>query len=235
MNWLFASGGQSIGALASILPMNVQGWFLLGLTGINPLGLISLQSRGLSRVFSNTTVQKHQFFGAQPSSQSNSQEGDSYGIWRKVRCDWSRDPRIKERQLKQDWVVLLQMIPPQSNTPIGRWMGQQGVSALANKSSSIFTTWLEGCPGDRLHSCGRSVGLAQQQHTDFCSHSLHWSRGHTRCRGMWEWSLSVLSEEPDGNSKVSPSRKQSLPHTSSIALSSVKSWGTVSVRGYGSR
>ena len=69
MNQFFASGGQSIGdsASASVLPMNIQDWF--------PLGLISwifLQNRGLSRVFSNTTVQKHQFFGAQPSSQSNS-------------------------------------------------------------------------------------------------------------------------------------------------------------------
>ena len=62
-------GGQSTGASASasVLPMNIQGWFPLGLTG-----LISLQSKGLSRVFSNTTVQKHQFFGAQLSSQSNS-------------------------------------------------------------------------------------------------------------------------------------------------------------------
>ena len=54
---LFASGGQSIGAsvLASVLPMNIQGWFPLGLTC-----LISLLSKGLSRVFSSTTVQKHQ-------------------------------------------------------------------------------------------------------------------------------------------------------------------------------
>ena len=64
----FASGGQSIGvsASASVLPMNIQDWFSLGLTG-----LISLKSKGLSRVF-NTAVQKHQFFSAQPSSQSNS-------------------------------------------------------------------------------------------------------------------------------------------------------------------
>ena len=69
MNWLFASGGQSIGASASasVLPMNSQGWFPLGLTG-----LLSLQSKGLSRVFSSTTVQKHQFFGIQPSLWSNS-------------------------------------------------------------------------------------------------------------------------------------------------------------------
>ena len=64
-----ASGGQSIGVSAStsVLPVNIQDLFLLGWTG-----WISLQSKGLSRVFSNTTVQKHQFFSAQLSSQSNS-------------------------------------------------------------------------------------------------------------------------------------------------------------------
>ena len=64
MSQFFASGGQSIGvsASASVLPMNIQDWFSLGLTG-----LISLQSKGLSRVFSKTTVQKHQFLGAQLS------------------------------------------------------------------------------------------------------------------------------------------------------------------------
>ena len=66
---LFTSGGQNIGVSASIsgLPMNTQDWFPLGWTG-----WISFQSKGLSGVFSNTTVQKHQFFGAQLSSQSNS-------------------------------------------------------------------------------------------------------------------------------------------------------------------
>ena len=69
MSQLFASGSQSIRALASasILPMYIQDWFPLGLTG-----LISLQSKGLSRVFSNTTVQKHQFLGAQIYFWSNS-------------------------------------------------------------------------------------------------------------------------------------------------------------------
>ena len=62
----FASGGKSTGASASVLPMNIQDWFPLGLTG-----WISLQSKGLSRVFSNTTVQKYQFFGAQLSLWSN--------------------------------------------------------------------------------------------------------------------------------------------------------------------
>ena len=69
MRQLFAWSGQSIGVSvsASVFPMNTQDWSPLGWTG-----WISLQSKGLSRVFSNTTDQKHQFFGAQPSSQSNS-------------------------------------------------------------------------------------------------------------------------------------------------------------------
>ena len=68
--WInYASAGQSIGVSAStsVLPMNIQDWFPLGWTG-----WISLQSKGPSRVFSNTTVQKHQFFSAQLSSHSNS-------------------------------------------------------------------------------------------------------------------------------------------------------------------
>ena len=69
MSQLFASGGQSIGVSAStsVLPMNIQGWFPLGLTD-----LICFQSKGLWRVFSNITIQKHQFFGAQSPLWSNS-------------------------------------------------------------------------------------------------------------------------------------------------------------------
>ena len=69
MSELFISGGQSIGVSAStsVLPMNTQNWFPLGWTG-----WIVLQSKGLSRVFSNTTVQKHQFFNTQLSLESNS-------------------------------------------------------------------------------------------------------------------------------------------------------------------
>ena len=65
----FTSGGQSIGALAStsVLPVNIQGWFPLGYTG-----LISLLSKEFSRVFSNTTIWKHQFFSAHPSLWSSS-------------------------------------------------------------------------------------------------------------------------------------------------------------------
>ena len=69
MSQFFSSGGQSIrtSASASVFPINIQDWFPWGLTG-----LISLQSKGLSKVFSNTTIQKHQFLGAQLSLCSNS-------------------------------------------------------------------------------------------------------------------------------------------------------------------
>ena len=69
MSQFFESGGQSIGVspLASVLPMNAQDWSPLGW-----IGWISLQSKGLSRVFSNTTIQKYQFFSTQPSLYSNS-------------------------------------------------------------------------------------------------------------------------------------------------------------------
>ena len=68
VNWLFPTSGQRIGASASasVLPVDIQGWFPLGLTCLN-----SFQSKGLSRVFSGTLIQKHQFFGAQPSLWSN--------------------------------------------------------------------------------------------------------------------------------------------------------------------
>ena len=70
VSWLLALGHQSIGASASasVLPINIQGWFPLGLNH-----LISWQSKGLSRVFSSTTVWMHQFFGAQPFLLSSSQ------------------------------------------------------------------------------------------------------------------------------------------------------------------
>ena len=91
MTWLLASCCQSIGASASVLPMNIQSWFLLGLTG-----LISLQLKGgLSRVFSNTTIWKHQFFGAQPSLWSNSHictwllEKPQLWLYRSLLAKWS--------------------------------------------------------------------------------------------------------------------------------------------------
>ena len=73
MSQLFASGGQSIGASASVLPMNIRSWFPLGLTGLS-----SLLFKELSRVFSSTTVWKHQFFGAQLSLWPNSHIHNDY-------------------------------------------------------------------------------------------------------------------------------------------------------------
>ena len=96
MSRLFTSDGQRIEASASVLPMTIQGWFTLELTY-----LISLQSKALSRVFSSTTVQKHQFFGAQPSSQSNSHTTSSspvvnscsLGTW----TVWSNSPSFQKK------------------------------------------------------------------------------------------------------------------------------------------
>ena len=83
MSQLFASGSQIIGtsASASVLPMNIQGWFPLGLTG-----LISLLSKEFSRVFSSTTIWKHQFFSTQPSLWANSQVCD---YWKNHSFDYT--------------------------------------------------------------------------------------------------------------------------------------------------
>ena len=94
VSWLFTSGSQSIGVSVSpsIFPMNIQGWFSLGLTG-----LISLQSKGLSRVFCSTTIQKLKFFGAQPP------------LW-SLRCAWS-NYKIVRNLWEQPSETLL--MPPQ--------------------------------------------------------------------------------------------------------------------------
>ena len=91
MSQHFPLGSQSIEALASasFLPMSIQGWFPLGVTG-----LISLLSKGLSRVFSNTTIQKHQFFGPQPSLRSISHihtwllEKPQFWLYRLLLAKW---------------------------------------------------------------------------------------------------------------------------------------------------
>ena len=85
MSQLFASGGQNIGTLAStsVLPMNTQDWSPLGWTG-----WISLQSKGLSRVSSNTTVQKHQFFGTRLSF--NSTLTSMHDCWKNHSLDQTR-------------------------------------------------------------------------------------------------------------------------------------------------
>ena len=88
-SWLFASGGQSIGASASVLPVNVQSWFPLGSTG-----LISLVAKGLSRAFSSSTVWKHQFFSAQPDPVSAVRAPLSISLWDcqfQRQCHYSSD------------------------------------------------------------------------------------------------------------------------------------------------
>ena len=92
MSWLFASGGQSIGASASasVLPMNIQDWFPL-------TDYISLQSKGLSRVFSSTTVQKHQFFSTQPSLWSN------FHIHTWLLEKWIAIPFSRQSSRPRDW------------------------------------------------------------------------------------------------------------------------------------
>ena len=108
MSQLFASGGQSIGvsASASVLPMNIQDWFPSGLAG-----LISLQSKGLSRVFSNTTFQKHQFFSAQLYSPTLTSMHD---YWKKnialIRWTFVAFPRMSyNKQSSQIWLSSLRV------------------------------------------------------------------------------------------------------------------------------
>ena len=96
---LFVSGGQSIGAStsASVLSVNIQGWFPLGLTGF-----ISLLSQGLWRVFSSTTVQKHQFFGSQLSLLSNSHE---IRIQQQDFLSWTKDGEQMVWSQLPGWLV----------------------------------------------------------------------------------------------------------------------------------
>ena len=92
LNWFFVSSGQIIGdsASASVLPMNIQDWFPSGLTG-----LISLLSKGLSRIFSNTVIRNHQFIGSHPSLTHSSVLAwrilgtEEAGGSHRVRHDWS--------------------------------------------------------------------------------------------------------------------------------------------------
>ena len=118
MSQFFSSGGQSIGASASatVLPMNIQDWFPLGWTG-----LIFLQSKGLSRVFSSAIVWKHQFFSAQPSLWSNSHP---YVTTRKV-------------IVLTIWILVGKMMSLLSNT-LSRF-----VIAFLLRSKCLLISWLQ--------------------------------------------------------------------------------------------
>ena len=128
MSQFFPSGGQSIGVSASapVLPMNNQDWSPLGWTG-----WISLQSKGLSRVFSNTTVQKHQFISAQLSLWSNSHL-----------CTW-----LLEKHRNLDCLVNWKGKPQnKSNTGVGchfllHFLGQNSLIQSTPHSNADPTTW----------------------------------------------------------------------------------------------
>ena len=106
---LFAWGGQSIGvsASASVLPMNAQDWSPLGWTG-----WLSLQSKGLSRVFSNTTVQKHQFFGAQLSSRSSFKSLNTSKFLSFIRIG-----KIPLGWIQGSWIIFLFILTGMCNDP----------------------------------------------------------------------------------------------------------------------
>ena len=116
MSWLFTWGAQSTRALASVLSMNIQDWFSLGLTG-----LISLPSKGLWRIFCNATVQKHQFFSAQPSIWSNSHTH----TW-----------LLEKPELLTIWTFVIKVMSLLSNTLF------RFVISFLPRSKHLLTSWL---------------------------------------------------------------------------------------------
>ena len=148
MSQLFASGGQSIGTstLTSVLPMNIQDSSPLGWTG-----LISLQSKGLTRVFSNTTVQKHQFLGAQFSLHPTLTSMDFHGgsITKESACcagDVGLNPGLGRFPWRRAWQITPVFLPGESpwTEEHGQLhsMGSRRVShTWATKNSTRIHTW----------------------------------------------------------------------------------------------
>ena len=116
MSRLFASGGQSIRASSTVLPMSIQGWLSLGFGG-----LISLLSKGISRVFSNTAIQKHHFFSAQPSLWSNS--------------------HIRTWLLEKSWLWLYR--PLSAKWCLCFWICYRFVIAFLPRSKCLLISWLQ--------------------------------------------------------------------------------------------
>ena len=152
MSQLFSWGGQSIGvsASASVLPMNMQDWSLLGWTG-----WISLHSKGLSRVFSNTTIQKHQFFSAQISSQSNSH----IHIWM-----WEAIALIRQTFVGKVMSLLFNMLSrlvitflPRSKRPLISWLPSPSAVMLESPKTKVwhcfhcFSIYFSWSDGTRCH------------------------------------------------------------------------------------
>ena len=164
MSQFFSSGGQNIGTSASVLP-NIHGWFPLGLTS-----LISLQLKGLSRVFSGTTIWKHRFFGAQPSLWSNSHiltwplEKNHLGSKITADGDCSHEIRSlalwKERHDKPRWCIEKQRhkfaykglyISVQFSRPVALWPKELQDARLP-------------CPSPTLTACSNSCSSSWWHH-----------------------------------------------------------------------
>ena len=159
VSWFFISDGQSIGTSAStsVLPMNIQGWSPLGQTG-----LISLLSTGLSRVFSSTTVQKHEFFGSQPSLEKTMASHSSTLAWK---IPWTEEPSrlqpMMSLRVGHDWATSLSLFTLMhwrmkwQPTPVFLPGESQGWGSLVGcptrgRTESDTTEWLSSSSSNSL-------------------------------------------------------------------------------------
>ena len=167
----YASVGQSIGASASasVLPMNIQGWFPLGLTG-----LISLPSKGLSRVFANTTILKHLFFGTQPSlgptftSVHNYRENHRFhymDLSRQSCTLWvcltflPRNRCLLTPCLQSPSTVILELkkIKSGKNTGVGCHVPLQGIFPTQGSNSNLLYWQADSLPLNHLRSPPKNI------------------------------------------------------------------------------
>ena len=158
MSWLFTSGGQKIGASASssVLSMNIQDWFPLGLTG-----LISLQSKELLRVFSSTTVWKHQLFGTQPSLWSTWVHMEATSVWLGFLTSWQ--PRKSHSfQLVTE---MQKHCPGKQNRATSHFVTQLQKSYSVTYTIPSCLKWSQVCQeeGHRLHLLTSSPSSPKNQ------------------------------------------------------------------------
>ena len=159
MSQLYTSVGQSIGALASVLPMNIQGWFPLGLTG-----LIFLQSKGLWRVFSSTTIEKHLFFGPGPQP----------SLWSNF--------HIHTRLLEKPWLLTIHTFVSKVMSLLYNKLSRFVIAFLI-RSKHLLNLWLQSPSIVILEPKKKNLSLFPV--FSFC---LPWNDG-TRCRILVFWML----------------------------------------------
>ena len=184
MSRFFVSGSQSTGAsaLASVLPMNIQDWFPLGLTG-----LMSLLSKGLSRVFSNSTVQKHRFISTQPSFWSNSH---IHGQRSLMGCK-------EVRGVAKSWTGLSDWAPSYSYMTTGKTIALTRWNFVSKVMSLLFNMLCAAAAAKSLQSCstlcdpidgsppGSSVpGILQARTLEWVAISFS---------NAWKWKVKVKS------------------------------------------